>query len=130
MVTMHVPFSAILWVADGVFGPDHAVLAPSDRLLEISDKASRRGLRQAVVSNGEASALEPQLAALPEAETVIGTDDLTRAAEEMGLEPPEILLVSTSSATIHEAARAGFRTFKFSTLALDALDARLPSPRR
>lgn len=143
-LTIHVPFEAILWGFEGVLNRARPPgIEPDIRCLEISERAHLRGLRQAILTDADAARadeIEARLARFPHIEALFAagrtghrkpaTEAFMAAAEGMDLAPASILFVDGSGPFCNAAAKLGFRTFRFSRLAVDNLEARLPEHRR
>ncbi len=109
------------------------------RLLEMAEAMAGRGLRQVVAANADpdrAAAIETVLGDWPGIDTVFAScrmgvakpdpDFFRRIAEALGVTPGALILIDDGSANVNAAARAGWRSFRYSKLARDALRRVLP----
>jgi|OM-RGC.v1.024796057 Predicted hydrolase (HAD superfamily) len=143
-LTIHVPFEAILWGFEGVLNAAKPPeITPAPRVLEISERANLRGLRQAILTDADAARadeIEARLPDFPHIEALFAAgrtghakpspEAFAAATEGLGLPAAAILYVDGSGAFCNAAAKLGFRTFRFTRLAVDNLEARLPPLRR
>lgn len=112
---------------------------PNTRLIETVARLARQGYTQAILTNADAHRadwVERQLPHFPGIDHLFASARLGHAKpdpkafekvlEALELEAGEVLFIDDSSANVNAAGAMGFRTFRYSTLAHDALQWSLP----
>ncbi|MFQ6554260.1 HAD-IA family hydrolase [Aestuariibius insulae] len=129
-----VDLKVVAWDIHGVLCPIEGTLDFDEALLDWAETLSSQGLRQIALTNAPPDRMreiQTHLGDWPAIDLVLtsaGTD-LTKAdpafydhvASELGTLPGSILLIDDKGANINAAAAAGWRGFRYSSLARDAL---------
>ncbi len=129
-----VDLKVIAWDVHGVLCPSEGVLDFDEDLLNWAETLSGQGLRQIALTNAPADLtrqIEAHLGDWPSIDLVLtsATTNLTKAdpgfydhvATEIATLPGSILLIDDKGTNINAAAAAGWRGFRYSPLARDAL---------
>lgn len=112
---------------------------PNARLITTVARLAKLGYRQAILTNADAARadwVESHLPHFPGIERLFASARLGHAKpapeafqavlDAMELEAGEVLFIDDASENVNAAASMGFRTFRYSTLAHDALQWSLP----